>query len=119
MRCMKHIKEPNRSTHGRVSTLIIGSTVLPLIGMPGRIDSINRRPSVAINTVRASQHLWSKADSSDPQLDCTPLDGTSAQCAMRRRILVLGLNENRRLCAGNGADAMFDGAIRSEDIDGG
>jgi hypothetical protein len=49
---------------------IIGSTVLPQIGMPGRVDSINRPPSVGIITVRASQHLWSKADSSDPQLDC-------------------------------------------------
>ena len=69
VRYMKHIKEPNRSTLGRVSTLIIGSTVLPQIGMPAGVDSSNRPPSVGSNTVKASQHLRSKADSSNPQLD--------------------------------------------------
>jgi hypothetical protein len=109
VRYMKHIKKPNRSTLGRVSTLVIGSTVLPQIGMPDRIDSINRSPSVGTNTVRASQHLWSKADSSDPPLDCTPSDGTSAPCAMRARTrLVLGPNENRGLRTGDGADAIYD-----------
>jgi hypothetical protein len=117
---MKHIKAPNRSTRGRVSTLVIGSTMLPQIGMPDRIDSLNCPPSVGIKTVRASQHLSSKADSSDPQLDCTPSDGTSTLCALRRRMhLVLGLNEKRGLGTGDGADAIYEGAIRSDGIDGG
>ena len=117
---MKHIKKPNRSTLGRVSTLIVGSTALPQIGMPDRIDSINRPPSVGISTVRASQHLYSKAGSSDPQLDCTPSDGTSTPCAMRQRMRpVLGLNENIGLRTGDGADAICDRAIHSDDIDGG
>jgi hypothetical protein len=86
---MKHIKEPNRSTLGRVSTLIIGSTVLPQIGMPDRVDSINRPPSVGIITVRASQHLWSKADSSDPQLDC--------RRSRQSRVFRLGIPNLRQL----------------------
>ena len=72
--------------------------------MPDRIDSINRPPSVGINTVRVSQHPWSKVDSSDPQLD-----GTSTPCAARRPMrLVLGPNENRGLRTGDGADAIYD-----------
>jgi hypothetical protein len=119
VRYMKHVKEPNRSTCRRVSTLVIGSTVLPQIGMPDRIDLSNRPPSVGINTGSASQQLWSKADSSDPQLDCTPSDGTSPPYVMRRRMrLVLCLNGNREL-PGDKADAFYDGAIHSDDIDRG
>src|SRR5580658_10074152 len=102
---MKHIKGTHRSTHGRVSTLVVGSTALPQIGMPDRVDSINRPPSVGINTVRASQHPRSEADSSNPQLDHTPSGGTSTQSAMRRRMpLVPGVNENGGLRTGDGAD---------------
>src|SRR5580692_1511241 len=102
---MKHIKKPNRSTLGRVSTLVVGSTALPQIGMPNRIDSINRPPSVGINTVRASQHPRSEAARSDPQLDRTPSGGTSTPCPMRRRMpLVPVLNENGGLRTGDGAD---------------
>ena len=117
---MKHVKEPNRSTFGRVSTLVIGSTVLPQIGMRDRIYSSNRPPGVGTNTGWASQHLWSKADSSDPQLDCTPSDGTSTPYAMRRRMhLVRSLYGNRGLRAEDEADAFYDRAIHSDDIDGG
>jgi hypothetical protein len=117
---MKHMNKPNRSTLGRVSTLVIGSTVLPQIGMPGRIHSLSRPASVGINTFRASQPLSSKADRSDPQLDCTPSDGTSTPWAMRQRMhLVLGLSENKALRTGDQTEAIFDRAIHSEDIDGG
>ena len=115
---MKHIKKPNRSTLGRVSTLVVGSTALPQIGIRDRIDSIYRPPSVGINAIRASQLPRSEPDSSDPQLHRTP-GGTSAPCAMRRRMpLVLGLNENGGLRSADAADAISDSASRSDDIDG-
>src|SRR5580698_1909083 len=102
---MKHIKKPNRSTLGRVSTLVVGSTALPQIGLPNRIDSIKRPPSAGINTARARQHTRSEADRSYPQLDRTPSGGTTTPCATRRPMpLVPVLNENGGLRTGDGAD---------------
>jgi hypothetical protein len=85
VRYMKHIKEPNRSMHGRVSTLIIGSTVLPQIGMPDRVESINRPPSVGINTVGAAletpdRHLIRGRDHTCADRERLPVKRSGAFC---------------------------------------